>query len=504
MVEGKWPKRPLVYEINTWVWLRELSSIYGQSITLANIPSNEWDAIADLRIDAVWLMGVWERSPASISISMADPTLLASFRQALPDFAEKDNVGSPYSVRRYVVDERLGGREGLAFARKQLAQRGMRLLLDFVPNHVAPDNPWAIDHPEYFIQGTQDDLLQNPAAFLKVGSHIIALGKDLYFPAWSDVLQLNIFHPGLRQAVAVIINDIASQCDGLRCDMAMLQMASVFEHIWGERCGEKPSLEYWQELIVKAKEQHPDLIFIAEAYWDLEWDLMQQGFDYAYDKRLYDRLASGDAKSIRLHLQADISYQERLVRFIENHDEPRAAAVFPPEKERASAVVMATLPGAKLIHEGQLQGRKVKLPVFLGRRFNEPEDAGLKAFYQRLLQAIQTDAIKTGEWQLCTGNGWPDNQSYQNLLAWCWQKGEERRLIVINFSSHRSQGLIQVPWKDLAGDNWCLKDMLADQEYIRNGSEMLHPGLYVDLEGWQSHFFIVVSMRRWKEPKMIV
>lgn len=492
MTDAKWPKRPLIYEINTWVWLRELSSIYGRSVSLAKVPSTEWEAIADLGIDAVWLMGVWERSPAGIRTSMADPTLLASLRQALPDFAVEDDVGSPYSVRRYIVDERLGGPDGLAAARKELAQRGIRLILDFVPNHVAPDNPWAIEHPEYFIQGTKDDMLQNPAAFIKVGGHIIALGRDPYSPAWPDVLQLNTFHPGLRQAVAETLNDIASQCDGLRCDMAMLLMTSIFERTWEERHGAKPSLEYWQELIAKTKEKHPDLIFIAEVYWDLEWELMRQGFDYCYDKRLYDRLVDGDARSIRLHLLADISYQEKLVRFIENHDEPRASTAFSPEKEQAAAIAITTLPGARLIHEGQLQGRKVKLPVFLERRPEEPVDIELKAFYQRLLQAIQSEPIRTGEWQLCTGNGWPDNQSYQNLLAWCWRKGEERYLIVINFSSNRSQGLIQVPWNELAGNNWHLLDILADQEYIRNGSVMLHPGLYVDLDGWKSHFFKVV------------
>ena len=168
---------------------------------------------------------------------MNNPGLLTDFRRALPDFTEEDNVGSPYCVRRYIVDARLGGREGLAFAREQLAKRGMRLVLDYVPNHVAPDHPWALEHPEYFIQGSLEDLEREPAAFLQVGEKIIACGRDPYFPAWPDVLQLNAFHPGLRQAAIETVTEIASQCDGMRCDMAMLLMNPIFERTWGERAG---------------------------------------------------------------------------------------------------------------------------------------------------------------------------------------------------------------------------------------------------------------------------
>lgn len=488
---AEWPKRPIIYEINTWVWLRELNNSCGRAISLANVPVKEWDAIADLGADAVWLMGVWERSPSSIRIAMINDMLLSDFRRSLPDFTMEDIVGSPYCVRRYIVDEQLGGTEGLASARDELSQREMRLILDYVPNHVAPDHPWAIEHPEYFIQGTEEDLLGSPDAFLRVGDNIIACGKDPNYPAWHDVCQVNAFHPGLRDAAAETLDIVASQCDGLRCDMAMLLMTSIFERNWGERSGAKPVGEYWEELICRIRERYPNLLFIAEAYWDLEWELMQQGFDYCYDKRLYDRLEGDDAKSVRLHLLADISYQEKLVRFIENHDESRAEAIFSSEKERAAAVIAMTLPGAKLVHEGQLEGRKIRLPVFLRRRPQEQADEQLKQFYLKLMQSAQTEAIKNGEWHLCAQSGWPDNQSYQSLLAWCWRKDYERRIIVINLSPNRTQGLVQIPWKDLAGNGYRLKDVLIDQNFERSGDEMLYPGLYVDLEGWRVHFFKV-------------
>src|SRR5271170_1936119 len=137
-----WSKHPDIYEINTRVWLGELSQRYQRHVSLASVPEQEWDAIAALGFDAVWFMGVWERSPAGIEISMQNPGLLEDFRRALPGFSAHDNVGSPYCVRGYVVDEQLGGPRGLAAARSTLAKRGLRLILDLVPNHVAPDHPW--------------------------------------------------------------------------------------------------------------------------------------------------------------------------------------------------------------------------------------------------------------------------------------------------------------------------------------------------------------------------
>ena len=394
----KWPSYPTIYEISTWVWLSDLSRKSGTQVDLSSVPSAEWDAIARFGFDAVWLMGVWERSPAGIAIANRNEGLLNDFRRALPDFRPQDNVGSPYCVRRYVVDKHLGGPDGLAIARKELAKRGMNLILDFVPNHVAPDHPWVIEHPEYFVRGNADDASRDPASFMDVEGDVYACGRDPFFPAWPDVLQLNAFQPGLRQAVIETISSIASQCDGIRCDMAMLLLNAIFERTWGSRAGQRPATEYWVDVITAIKKAHPGFLFMAEAYWDLEWELQQQGFDFCYDKKLYDRLEHGNAESVRLHLCADLAYQKKLLRFIENHDEPRAAATFSPAKERAAAVTMSTLPGARLFHEGQFEGRKIRPPVFLGRRPHEPVDEGLQSFYAKLLETIDSPVFRDGQW----------------------------------------------------------------------------------------------------------
>jgi hypothetical protein len=456
-----WLRYPTLYEINTWVWMQELARRSGKKISLSTVPPTEWYAIASYGFDAVWLMGVWERSPAGIAIANRNPGLLQDFQRALPDFQSSDNVGSPYCIRRYVVDDHLGGTEGLAIAREQLGKRGMKLLVDFVPNHVAPDHPWVAEHPEYFIHGSSQDAKNSPGSYIEVHDRYFACGKDPYFPAWPDVLQLNAFQPGLRQGVVETLANIAAQCDGVRCDMAMLLLNHVFERTWGARAGQKPETEYWDDVIPAVRRANPGFLFIAEAYWDLEWELQQRGFDFCYDKRLFDRLEHEDAESVRLHLCADLEYQEKLLRFLENHDEPRAASAFPGAKEKAAAVTVSTLPGARMFHEGQFEGRKVRLPVFLARRPDELVEEGLLAFYRRLLKAIDRPVFRTGDWTLCERSGWADNSTFLNLVAWNWVHNGERYLVVVNLSDIKSEGQVRLPWTEGGGRTWILSDLLS-------------------------------------------
>ncbi len=469
------PPRPTVYEINTAVWLRRLGC------TLGDVPGSEWDALAALPVDAVWLMGVWKRSPAGLAIAEADPSLDAGNRAALPDLRPEDIIGSPYCVRDYVVDERFGD---LAAARAELAARGVGLILDYVPNHVAPDHPWLESRPGCFIAGTEDDLARDPAGFLRAGAGIVARGRDPYFPPWPDVVQLNAFSPELRDAVADTLIGLGDLCDGLRCDMAMLMTNEVFARTWNLPA---PAEEYWPPLIGRVKEAHPDFVFIAEAYWDMEWTLQQQGFDYCYDKRLYDRLAHESADSVRGHLQAGADYQERLIRFIENHDEPRAAATFGAAQARAAAVVISTLQGARLYHDGQLDGHRTRIPVFLDRGPTEPRDEDLRAFYGRLLAAVAESGLRDGDWRMCDVSGWPDNDSCRHLVAWCWP----HELVVVNLSDAPAQARVHLPWDDLAGRTWELTDRLGGTRFERGGDELASEGLYVGLDPWSFHFLQV-------------
>ncbi|MEV4641454.1 alpha-amylase family glycosyl hydrolase [Actinoplanes sp. NPDC049548] len=480
-----WPLHPVVFEVNTVPWLAAMRPCLGPTATLADVPARVWDELAPVGTNAVWLMGVWERSPAGLDVARHNPALQEAFRAALPDLTPDDVVGSPYCVRRYVVDRRLGGPEALAVARAQLARRGLRLILDYVPNHVAPDHPAVTAHPGWFVQGSRDDLAEDPAAWCDVGGRVVAHGRDPYFPPWPDVVQLNAYSGELRQATVDVLGDILSQCDGVRCDMAMLLTNDVFGKTWGEYAGPAPAEEFWPTVIGQVRRRHPGAVLIAEAYWDMEWTLQQQGFDFCYDKRLYDRLVGENAEAVRLHLGARTDYQERLIRFIENHDEPRAATALPAGRDRAAAVAVATLPGATLWHQGQLEGSRVQLPVFLGRWPYEPARADLSRFYHRLIAAAAV--LRRGSWTLLGVNGWPDNPTHRDLLAWAWHGGLPHHLVVVNLSGHASQGRVVLPWEALRGRDWRLTDLVEGQVYRRDGAELAGAGLYVDLPPWGSH-----------------
>jgi hypothetical protein len=488
-----WPSRPVIYEVNTAIWLADLSRDAGRQVTLADVPGTAWDEVTPPGTDAVWLMGVWQRSPAGRELAVVNEGLQASFREALPDVRPDDNIGSPYCVRGYVVDDTFGGPEALAQARATLAERGVRLVLDYVPNHVAPDHPWVMSNPELFINGGEPDLQADPALWMRANGHILAHGRDPYFPPWPDVVQLDAFSPALREQTMQTLASIASQCDGIRCDMAMLMTNQVFAKTWSGRGAPEPGEEFWPAVIGGLHAQHPDTVLIAEAYWDMEWTLQQHGFDFCYDKRLYDRMMGRDVAGVRAHLQAGQDYQSRLVRFLENHDEPRVAAELPASAELAAAVAIATLPGATLWHQGQFEGRRVHPPVFLSRMPAEALDEDLSDWYRQLLGAVGGNRVREGEWRLLEVTGWPDNDSCRDLLGWSWTAGSgDRHLVVINFSGEQAQGRVQLGWPDLAGRVWRLEDLLGGEPFERGGDEMAGEGLYVDLPPWQFH---LVAMR---------
>ncbi len=236
------PHLPHIYEINTWTWLHGLSVKYQRPITLGSVPDEELKLLArpHTAYDAIWLMGVWERSPRGAIIAREHVGLQQEYNRALPGYQDEDVVGSPYAVWRYVVDARLGGRHELAALRKRLGDLGLGLILDFVPNHVATDHDWSMTHPEALLQGAADELAADPISFVQVGKHVFANGRDPYFPAWTDTLQVNAFRPALRKLVVETLLDIAAQCDGVRCDMAMLVVSEIFVQTWGERAGEWP------------------------------------------------------------------------------------------------------------------------------------------------------------------------------------------------------------------------------------------------------------------------
>jgi hypothetical protein len=520
------PRYPSLYQINTRVWLTTLAQSLGRPATLDDIPDAELDGLAGMGFDWVWLLSVWQTGPAGQRVSRTNPEWRHEFAETLPDLCEDDIAGSGFAITGYDVHGQLGGDAALARLRDRLRARGLRLLLDFVPNHTGMDHSWVDSHPEYYVQGTEDDLARAPQNYTRLdsahGGRVFAYGRDPYFAGWPDTLQLNYANPATQEAMIATLVKIAGQCDGVRCDMAMLVLPDVFERTWGLR--PEP---FWPRATARVREEvrraealphvalqptNPpeaglqlgasrgaglqpctDFCFMAEVYWDLEWTLQQQGFDYTYDKRLYDRLRDGHVRPIREHFHADPGYQDRMARFLENHDEPRAATALAPGAHEAAAVITYLSPGLRFFHAGQFEGCRKRISPHLVRRPVEPLDERLRRFYDRLLSVLKLPAVRDGNWQLLECRpAWDGNWTSDCFVAYAWDARDSARVVVVvNYAANQSQCYVALPFGDLAGAEWRLVDQIEGAVYDRDGGDLQSRGLYVDATPWQASVFVL-------------
>ncbi len=494
---------PLLYEVNARVLLSALSRKSGSPVTLGTIPDDVLNGWSALGFDAIWMMGVWETGAVGRAIARRHPDLYEEYKKALPDVTDADIVGSPYAVKSYVPPAALGGIEGVQRLRQRLHDRGVALILDFVCNHTARDHGWVATHPEYYIQGAPDDEKTLPEQFFEAatehGVKAIAYGKDPYFPGWTDTAQLDYRNPDMQSAMCAELVRIAGLCDGVRCDMAMLVLDKVFSKTWPGPAGQEGQPEFWSHAIQRVREVAPHFLFIAEAYWNLEWDLQQLGFDFTYDKTLYDRLVREGAAAVRDHLKADLTYQERSLRFIENHDESPAAQVMPSESwQFAAAAVAGTVPGMLMIHDGQLEGNPVKVPVQLVRRAERAPNPRTLGFYFSLLNVLRTQVFRTGRWrQLLPRAAWGENHSWTNFVASWWHDDNSGdRLVVVNYAPLSSQCYIDLPSEHLKGNIIEFRDLMGHAVYLREKGGLESKGMFFDLQPYSFHLFAVNPAKR--------
>ncbi len=492
----RWPTCPCVYEINTWVWLQQLSREAGHVITLGTVPDPELIRLADYGFDALWLMGVWQRSPASRKLAREDKNLEKEYRMVLPDYSPEDVVGSPYAILSYRVDSLLGGDEELDAFRQRLRKFGLRLILDFIPNHFAIDHDWLGDHPERFVQGGHGSLHQAPGHYFAAkNGFVFAHGRDPNLRPWNDTVQLDYRRSDTRQAMMKHLLAVAERCDGIRCDMAMLITRDVFLYTWGGDF-DKPGVEFWPEAIQKVKAAHQDCLMMAEVYWDLEPELQQMGFDYTYDKGLYDVLVGDRAVDIRIRLHKSLKYQHRLVRFIENHDERRSVEVFGGvSRSLAIATLVLNLPGMRLFHDGQMEGQCFNPPVQIGRYCRETVDNDIEQFYKRLLLSLRDPVFHDGEWCLLAPQAVrPSDISYNNVVAYQWVLGEDRRIVIVNLSPDVAKCILPLQISGLAGHSWYLRDLLRTTGRICNGDDITIHGLKVEIPAYGYEILAIESL----------
>ncbi len=487
---------PKLYEINTRVWIKK----FGLPTTLSQIPKSVFKDLSDKGINIIWLMGIWKTCPSTIEKYCFEPELIASYNRSLKDWSKSDVIGSPYSIDEYDVNPDLGSWDELKSLKGYLNSIGIKLFVDFVSNHFSADSKYIRTNPEIFLKADEDFYSSDSFTFFKPDfdpQNVYAHGRDPFFPAWTDTIQINFFSAEARKFMIDVLLKLMDVCDGVRCDMAVLPLNNVFQNTWLGVLNKfgfyRPEAEFWKDAISAVKGKNPQFIFLGEAYWDLEWNLQQLGFDYTYDKRLTDRLAANDISGVKAHLQAEKTFQLKSVRFIENHDEQRATAKFGKQRSLAAATVISTIQGMKFYFDGQFEGKKNKLAVQLGREPEEKVCTGIRDYYDKLLSITKSEIFQTGEWSvmqpISIGYG---NTSYENFFTWQWILNGERRIIVINYSYSTSQCRLKL---DLKCDKKkiSLVDLLTGEVYERWVDEANNNGLYIELKGHQSHIFSIVD-----------
>ncbi len=480
---------PLLHQVSTTLLLSRLTRRLGRTATLDDVDETVLDAVLPPSVDWLWMLGVWQTGDAARAISRGDQAVRRAADETLGTWSTGDITGSPFAITGYVVADRFGGEGALARLRARLAARGVRLMLDFIPNHTAPDHPWVHGEPDLYVGGDAHAIETDPLNWRRVetaeGERVIALGRDPYFPGWADTLQLDYAHPRTQTRMAECLLAVAGRCDGVRADMAMLVLPEVVRRTW-----QRDAADFWPGAIGAVRRQHPDFVFLAEVYWGLEDALLARGFDYAYDKALYDALAARDAGRVRECLSGPVDRQSHLARFTENHDEARAATMFPWPISRTATALALLAPGLRFTHDGQADGARHHVSMHLGRGPDEPGDRTVRAYFDRLFGILGRDVFHDGRFTpLAPEAAWTGNPSHAGFVLFQWASAGSLILVVANHAA--GQGQCRVFLDLPPGGTVRLDDLAGDEAYERNGAEIARNGLYLDLPAWGLNIFEV-------------
>jgi len=516
-----------LFEMNTRTWksTRDAEGVLHVG-GFSRITSEDLNTLKSEGFNALWLMGIWAIGPKVRHLS----------RRYGQDF-----VGSPYAISDYRVSTDLGTPEEFDALIDRTHEAGLHVIVDFVPNHMGIDSQWLNAHPEYFIHkviapgemGLSDSELEQryPSHFAyhapsypengrRVPKTImVAYGRDPYFYPWIDTAQLDYAQPVVRQKMIEVLCDMARRVDGVRCDMAMLVLR---EQVKNHRHPDMPwdrfnalmPQEFWTEAIPAVKRVNPDFVFIAETYWSMEGYLQKLGFDYTYNKPLYEAIAGafhgGHAEGLMNFLRMlGTEFLSRSVHFLENHDEERAMNALGEERQRAAAALLCTLPGVSLIYQGQREGKRERLPV---QRVvplqHEPEHTSLKEFYTKLLKLTSRPVFQSGSLHVLYSN----NPAF---VTYARETQDELALIIINTADRVERGSVYlVPGLRLeSGSDVHLLDLFYDLKkpevqrqpliqpvYLYRASRIINDGLYVELQGHDAHIFLLEKTPAGKAP----
>ena len=427
-----------LYEITTRPYLYLLSQKLNKQCTIRDIPESEFDDWKNKGFEWVWFMGVWELGPSGLKHDQEDQGCINGYNENCPGWTKDDVIGSPYAIVKYSFNPSIGTIDDFRWVREQLHKRGMKLMLDFVPNHSAFEAPEIVSKKNFYIYTNLSPVPSN-----RYAPNGIAYGTEYGSAPWTDVAQYNYFDQEFRNHQISVLKFIASVADGARCDMSHCVINSIFAECWKEELqalGYKtPEKDFWEEAISAVKGEYPNFIFLAESYHDNEPKLISLGFDYAYDKIPYDRLRDNNvADFIQQISSRSREYKSHGCFFTENHDEKRAVAVFGNyQKANAAAACLLTLPGMRFFNINQWEGPRNRIDVHLRRGNPEPVNTECVQFYNKLFEVLKLDCMKYGEFTQLNVEG-------ATIPAWSYSYGNEHILVTANYNSERAGGWVRL------------------------------------------------------------
>ncbi len=485
-----WMPNVLMIAKNAYVWLDQLSKKYQRNIVhLDQIPSDELIQLANWGFNALWLIGLWERSPASKTVKQW--------------CGNPEAEASAYSLYDYVIANDLGGENSYQKLKEKASEYGIRLASDMVPNHTGIDSKWIREHPDWFIsvdyppfpayQYSGDNLSGDPNFGIYLEDHYFSRtdaavtfkhvdfrsgntryiyhGNDGTSMPWNDTAQLNYLIPEVREAVIQTILHVAKKFSIIRFDAAMTLTRKHIQRLWFPAPGtggDIPSRagmgltredfmkampqEFWREVVDRINKEIPDTLLLAEAFWLLEGFFVRSlGMHRVYNSAFMNMLRDEDNAKYRSVMKNTLEYDpqilKRFVNFMSNPDEETAAKGFGKgEKYFGICLLLVTLPGLPMFGHGVIEGYEEKYGMEYRRAYmNEQVDEGLVKHHERVIfplmkkRYLYSDVQNFLLYDLFTSEGYVD----ENVFCYSNGVNEERSLIIYNNFFGQTSGWIK-------------------------------------------------------------
>lgn len=488
-------------EISAVPYLYSLSIKYNKPIkSLKDIPDTEFNDWQSMGFNWIWLCGAWQIGENIIHHDLTDKILLDRYKEILPDWTEEDVVGYPLCIYKYSVNPRLGTVDDLIWFRKELSIRGIKLMLDFVPNDTAIDAPEMSSHPDFYIRSLikpRNDKFDSSRFMEK--NNGVAYGAGKWMPPIRFTAQLNFFRNDVREYQINRMVQVSDLCDGFRIHLAQYLINANFAEYWTQELFtpqspnyvdvdfKNPQNEFWLNAITRIRNQNPNFVLIAESYgYENQASLLNSGFNYVYEKELLDKLVFSDVNGFRnMIFNNKFITSKKMVHFVENHDEVRVLHRFWKNEKMACAgsAALLTLPGIRLFYFHQWLGYMNQVDVNLRRCFKPSTNATIAQFYKRLFRILDTNAIRYGNWYpLVVHNS-------ESIIAWKWIKDDQHILVTVNINNVKSGGWIicdDVPENQKEVQ---FRELITHTIFMRNPNEMKSKGLNVILDEYQTQIF---------------